>query len=307
VTVSSVVVLLNAAAGSVEDDDAATATAIEEAFAAAGVRAEVRSVPPERFADEVRASWRGGGGDGPDAVLVAGGDGTVNCGAGAAAGTDVVFGVVPLGTFNHFAKDLGLPADLAEAARALAGGEVREVDVAEVNGRAFVNNSVLGLYPSMVAIRDRVRDRRGWGKVRAVPVAAWAVLRAFPRHRLDLDGPGIVRRRVRTPLVFVGNGRFDNGDGGPARRDDLADGLLGVAWAEVSTRWGLVRAALRALWFGASRTPEVQTEALAELTVSGPVARLRVALDGEVCWLELPLRYRVRPGALRVLAPADER
>lgn len=302
-TIRRVAVLINGGAGSVEDDDA-TAAEIVDAFAAAGVAAEVQAVEPAALADELLASWRTG--DRPDAVLVAGGDGTVNCGATAAAGTDVVFGVVPLGTFNHFAKDLGLPADLGEAARALAAGTIQEVDVAEVNGRVFVNNSVLGLYPMMVAIRDRLRERRGWGKVRAVPVACVAVLRAFPRHRLDLDGPGLTLRRVRTPLVFVGNGRFDNGDGGPARREDLSDGLLGVAVADVVSRRGLVANAWRALWSGTRRAPDVHSESLTELTVAGPMARMRVALDGEICWLDLPLRYRVRPGALRVLAPAPD-
>jgi diacylglycerol kinase family enzyme len=303
VTIRRVAVLINGGAGSVEDDDA-TAAEIVDAFAAAGVVAEVQAVEPAALADALLAAWRAE--DRPDAVLVAGGDGTVNCGAAAAAGTDVVFGVVPLGTFNHFAKDLGLPADLGEAARVLAGGTVQRVDVAEVNGRVFVNNSVLGLYPMMVAIRDRLRERRGWGKVRAVPVAFLAVLRAFPRHRLDLDGPGLTLRRVRTPLVFVGNGHFDNGDGGPARREDLSDGLLGVAVADVVSRRGLVANAWRALWSGAERAPDLHSEALRELTVAGPMARMRVALDGEICWLDLPLRYRVRPGALQVLAPAPE-
>lgn len=297
-------VLVNGGAGSVDaDDEAAEVRAIAEAFDAAGARADVRVVDPAQLTEEVRRSWAAA--DRPTAVLVAGGDGTVSGAAGAAVGTEIVVGVVPLGTFNHFAKDLGTSAELVVAAQQLVAGQVRLVDCAEVNGRAFVNNSVLGLYPDLVAVRDRIRARRGWGKVRAVPAAAIDVVRRFPMHRLDLAGPGYSRHRVRTPLVFVGNGVFANPRGGPPTRADLADGQLGVAVAHVLSRWGLVRAVVRALLRGTDAVDDLDTVALDELTVRANVRHLRVALDGEVCWMEAPLRYRVRPGALHVWAPGE--
>lgn len=295
-------VLVNGGAGSVDDgDEGGQVQAIVDAFAAAGAQADVQVVDPAELADLVRSCWAAA--DRPDAVLVAGGDGTVSAAAGAAVGTDILIGVVPLGTFNHFAKDLGLPADLEAAAVALAGGEVRAIDAAEVNGRAFVNNSVLGLYPDLVAVRDRIRDRRGWGKVRAVPVAAIEVLRRFPLHRFSLEGPGYSRRRVRTPLVFVGNGVFDNPSGGAPVRADLADGVLGVAVARVVSRWGLIRTVVRALVRGADTDPDLDTVELTELTVSARARHLRVAVDGEIGWMDAPLRYRIRPGSLHVWAP----
>jgi diacylglycerol kinase family enzyme len=196
-----------------------------------------------------------------------------------------------------------MPTDLAGAAAAIAGGEVRRVDVAEVNGRVFVNNSVLGVYPEMVAVRDRVREQRGWGKVRAVPVAVLAVARRFPVHRVDLEGPGYRRARVRTPLLFIGNGVYDNGSGGQPQRGALDDGLLGLAVASATTRWGLVRAMFRALRRGAEASGDLDTAELTDLLVRVRGRHLRVALDGEVDRFEAPLEYRVRPGALRVLAP----
>lgn len=296
-----VIVLVNCGAGSVAGGDGREqAAAIEAAFRAAGAEADVREVDPERLGREARRLWDT---ESPDAIVVAGGDGTVNAVADAVSGTDVVVGVLPLGTFNHFARDLGLPTDLEAAAAALVSAEVRSVDVAEVNGRAFVNNSVLGVYPVMVALRDRIRDERGWGKVRAVPVAAWRVLRTFPTHRLDLEGPGAYRRRrVRTPFVFVGNGVYGNEDGGPVQRGDLVDGRLGVEVARVVSRWGLVRLMTRALVSGADQSRDLDRVELESLTVSSRADRLRVALDGEVLWMRPPLRYRVRPQALRVLA-----
>jgi len=298
-------VLVNGGAGSVDEtDEGGQVAAIEAAFEAAGAEATVEVVAPDRIQATMRRIWDGE--DRPDAIVIAGGDGTVNCAAGEAAGTDLVVGVLPLGTFNHFAKDLGLPTDLAGAAAALTAGEVRAVDVAEVNGRVFVNNSALGVYPEMVAIRDQIRDERGWGKVRAVPVAAYRTLRDFPLHRLDISGPGYDRHRVRTPFVFVGNGLFDNEAGGLVVRESLDDGELGISVARVVSRWGLIRMAARALVAGTSSARDLDTAQLAEVTITTRAKRLRVALDGEVAWLGLPLRYRCRPGALQVLAPSPQ-
>lgn len=278
--------------------------AIAEAFEAAGAQVHTQVVAPEDFQSTITALWDVA--DRPEAVVVAGGDGTVGCAAAVAAGTDLVLGVLPLGTFNHFAKDLGMPTELEAAAAALVDGVVREVDVAEVNGRVFVNNSALGMYPTMVAIRDRIRDKRGWGKVRAVPVAAWRAWRSFPLHRLDLTGDGIHRRRVRSPLVFIGNGVYDNASGGVHERVELTEGRLGVSVARVISRWGLVRMLVRTWASGSSKARELDVSEVSELTVDSRTESIRVSLDGEIDWLELPLHYRTRPGALHVLAPAGE-
>lgn len=297
-------VLVNGGAGSVdESDEDGQVAAITEAFRAAGAEADVSVVAPDRMQATMRARWDGE--DRPTAIVVAGGDGTVNCAAGEAVGTDLVISVLPLGTFNHFAKDLGIPVDLTAAAAALVAGEVRAVDVGEVNGRVFVNNSALGVYPDMVAVRDEIREQRGWGKIRAVPVAAIRVLRSFPVHRLDLRGTdGFSRPRVRTPFVFVGNGAYDDADGRVGDRGGLDDGQLGLYVARVVSRWGLVRTVARTIVSGTQAARDLDRAELADIEVGGRVKQLRVALDGEVTWMRTPLRYRSRPGALQVLAPA---
>jgi len=295
-------VLINGGAGSVDEDhENQEVAAIQEAMARAGAEARVRMVDPEELPGLVREVWDGD--QRPDAVLVAGGDGTVNCAASVAVGTDVVIGVLPLGTFNHFAKDLGVPEGLDEAVAALVSSEVRAVDVGEVNGRVFVNNSLLGFYPDLVTARDQAREHRGWGKVRAVPVAATQVMRKFPLHRLALSGPGYDRPRTRAPFVFIGNGVYDNANFGVHERADLVDGVLGVSVARVVSRWGLVRTVVRALVSGSDRARDLDVVELPELTVRSHTKRMRVSLDGEVCWLDLPLQYRCRPKALNVLAP----
>src|SRR3954469_13335443 len=80
-------------------------------------------------------------------LIVGGGDGTIGAAASALVGSDTRLGILPLGTLNHFARDLGLPAKLEEAAAVIAAGRERRVDVAEMNGRTFINNSAIGLYP----------------------------------------------------------------------------------------------------------------------------------------------------------------
>jgi diacylglycerol kinase family enzyme len=89
--------------------------------------------------------------------VAAGGDGTVNAVASAVAGTERCMGVLPVGTLNHFAHDLGLPLKLEAAVAAITGGRTRGIDVAEVNGAVFVNNSSIGAYPTMVLDRERMR------------------------------------------------------------------------------------------------------------------------------------------------------
>lgn len=298
------VVFVNAAAGSVDADTDATRRRIFEAFAerAPDVEVEVEAVDPADLADRITSVWAST--PRPDAIVVAGGDGTVNNAANAAVGTDVVIGVVPLGTFNHFAGDLGMPDDLGDAAAALATAEVRRVDVAEVNGRVFVNNSLVGLYPRMVEIRDQIMDDHGWGKVRAVPLATWRVLRAFPIHRIDLEGAGgFSRSRVRTPLLFIGNGVYESSPGSPPTRTALDCAVLGVEIARAESRLGLLRSAFQTLVRGASGAADVERAALDRLEVRIRSGRIRVAVDGEVDWFDAPLRYSIRPGGLSVLAP----
>lgn len=300
-------VVVNPAAGSVDGGEG-DESRIRSAFAGSNARIDVTEVAPADFATALPRIWNDE--PGLDAIVVAGGDGTVNAAANVVVGSDVVLSVLPLGTFNHFAQDLGLPGDLAGAAQALIDAEVRTIDVGEVNGRVFVNNSVLGVYPTMVAERDRIIDDRGWGKIRAVAVAVVHVIRNLPIHRFDMRGSGgagesggFARTKLRTPFVFVGNGTYDNADGGLAERNELTDGELGVAIARAVSVAGMTRTAVRALVRGAVNTDDLDLVQLTDLEVSGAVTRLRVAVDGEVDWFELPLRYRVRQRALNVLAP----
>lgn len=291
-------VVVNCGAGSV--DDGATEEQrrdIVDAFAEAGADAAVTFAKGPGLADAVRqaAQMR------PDAVVVAGGDGSIGTAAGVLAAGDVPLAVLPLGTFNHFAKDIGMPLDLADAARTIVEGDTAPVDLAEVNGKYFVNNSSVGVYPAMVSLRDEIREQRGWGKVRAAPVAAWRVLRRFPARRMTITADGY-RARLRSPFVFVGNNRYEVGAGGVGQRAHIDAGELCVYIAHAESRWRLLWITAKAAARGSSRVAELEELCVEEVTFDVHGHRVLVSLDGESQTLRSPLIYRVLPGALRVVA-----
>src|SRR6185369_2126617 len=213
-------------------------------------------------------------------------------------------GILPLGTLNHFARDLGLPADLGEAAKVIAGGKVRRVDVAEMNGRVFINNSAIGLYPLMVIDRDLQRKRLGRSKRLALVVASLRTLARFNHQRLTLTVNEEHTGRVDTPLLFVGNNDYRIDIGAPGQRESLDDGQLFVLVMRKKTRRGLVAASIRALFNRAREDDMVRIEGVGRLRVSSKRSVLAVSLDGEVVRGAPPLDYKIRKKALRVIAPS---
>lgn len=235
-----------------------------------------------------------------DAVVAGGGDGTISAAAGVLAGSGVPLGVLPLGTLNHFAKDLGLPLDLEGAVGVIADGAVRAVDVAEVNGRVFVNNSSIGLYAEMVADRERQQDDEGRGKWPALAVAGLRVLRRFPLRRLSIRGEGWARP-CKTPFVFVGNNRYDLSLFNPGGRAALDRGELCLYVLDHRSPWGLLWLGVRAAVGRLDQERDFERMAVKDVEIRSDAHHLRVSLDGEVEKLRPPLRYRTRPKALHVL------
>jgi len=292
-------VILNAAAGADGGDDLREMVA--DAFAACGVEVRVSAARDGREAFELaRRAVEGGA----RIVVAGGGDGTVNAVASLLVGTDCTLGVLPLGTLNHFAKDLGIPLDLWAAARVVCRGRVARVDAAEVNGRVFVNNSSLGLYPRIVRRRRRMQERLGSGKWAAFFWAALAVLRRNPflRVRLQADGREIVRE---TPFVFVGNNEYEIESWQIGARTRLDAGLLSLYVTHRKGRLGLAWLAARALLGRLREAKDFDALRASEVVVETHRAgkRLPVAADGEVALMNSPLHYRALPGALRVAVP----
>ena len=241
----------------------------------------------------------------PRLVVAAGGDGTLNTVASVLAGTDIALGVLPMGTLNHFAKDLNIPLGLQAAAAAIVAGHSIKIDVGEVNGRLFLNNSSLGLYPDMVRERKSQQRRLGRGKWMSVLWASITMLRRFPflNVRLTIDNEEQVRR---TPLVFIGNNEYVMEGFNIGRRARLDAGCLSLYVTHRPGRMRLFVLALRALFGLLRQAKDFDALTAQRILVETRHRQLRVATDGEVCMMETPLEYRVRPGALHVIVPAPQ-
>lgn len=295
-----VAVVLNSSAGSLLGLDEAAAE-VSRHLAAAGLEAiHVPDHPDgliERLDDAIA--------HGADAVVVGGGDGTIAAASAKLMGSATALGILPLGTMNMLAKDLGIPLGLGEAAEALAHGTIRAIDVAEVNGHVYPCNSVIRS-PSWVG-RHRERHR-GKASLRTRIAFAIANVRAAWRHRpmrllveLD-DGPRAVG--LWTRAISVANNRYAEGFGLVMSRPRLDGGELTLYVARRYGLWWWARL-LVGMFLGNWRGAKLVHERSArQVTIRSPRKALRVMSDGEAQVLAPPLTYRIHPCALRAIVPS---
>ena len=292
-----IVVLLNRGGGTVARNPDIRKQ-VADAFRKAGVRTRIEMLDGDECAKRCRAVAKRG----DRLIVVGGGDGTINSAAAELAGSKTILGVLPLGTLNHFARDLGLPDDLDEVAQLVAKGRTRQVDVAEINGRIFINNSAIGLYPLMVRDREAQQERLGRSKRLAMLVASARTLARFHRQRLTLTVNN-KKAQVDTPLLFVGNNEYRLDIGAAGKRETLSDGVLSVFVMRKKTRRGLIAATIRALFNRVRDDDMIEIKGVERLKVDSSRSWIAVSLDGEVERLQPPLEYKVRKKALRVIAP----
>ena len=293
-SLGSLAVVLNAAGGRAGQEKRAE---LSELFRKSGLEAEMFLAAPgeiEKTAEKAAET--------ADVVVAAGGDGTVNCVAGKVLEKGKSMAVLPLGTLNHFCRDIGMPREMHRAVPALAKAAPKKVDVGVVNDRIFLNNSGLGLYPYLVGKREE-EQRLGRNKRSAALWAALAVFRLgfpFVNVRLEVD-----RRELRrtTPMVFVGNNRYELAGFRIGRRERLDGGVLTLYVAHKAGRRGLIRLAFAALFGQLHRTNDFDAFDLTHFTIESGEPSLEVSRDGELSHLRPPLEYAIRPRALAVLAP----
>jgi diacylglycerol kinase family enzyme len=237
---------------------------------------------------------------GCDVLVACGGDGTVNAVASVVVGSETTLAVLPLGTLNHFAKDMGIHS-VNEARQVLVTGVARAVDAGFVNGYVFVNNSGVGIYSAAVRERERAQ-KSGLPKWIAFVFASLktAVHMSFMRLRIDADG----RRMARlTSFLFVGNNVYRLEGTSLGTRASLQAGVLGVCTARDVGVAGLFRIAVRAMLGTVGQDRDFLAFTAKKLIVHRG-RHFHVSLDGEVIRMKSPLEYSIAPGALRVLGPA---
>ena len=271
-----------------------------EALATHGVSARVELV--HTFDELAAASARARDGD-AEMVVAGGGDGTIAHVAERLLDAPKTLGVVPLGTFNYFAQRIGVPLDLEGAIDVLVTGRPGRVSVGEVNGRVFLNNSGIGLYPGLLKKREQTYLHIGRSQMAAYLSAALVLIQppSLLNLRLVADGEPLARR---TPLLFVGANPEQLAAYGISGSECLDAGRLAVYITRPLPMSRLLRLAARAMFRGLYGSTDLEVICARELVVTLRRSRVRVAMDGEIARLKLPLRYRWRVDALRVQLPA---
>lgn len=296
----AVQVIVNAGSGSVLGDE--TAQSLRERFIAFGIKAEVHLAASGR--EIVQLAREAAEGE-ADLIVAGGGDGTISTVAIEASAAGKTLGILPLGTLNNFSKDLGIPQNLNAAVRVIAEGEVRQIDLAEVNGRVFINNSSIGLYPKMVVRREQQQHKLGRSKWTA---ALWASLRLFrisPFLKVDIEIDGKTFER-KTPFVFVGNNEYEMDMYNIGRRPSLEEGKLSLYFLHRQGRAGLIMLLWKTVAGGLKQWKDFEAVATDHVTIRARRRRIRVAFDGETDLMRPPLEYRIRPKALKVIVPRLE-
>jgi diacylglycerol kinase family enzyme len=264
-----------------------------------GGRAELRSFTgdPAPVAEQaIRDGFR--------VIVAAGGDGTVAGVAHALAGTPAFMGVLPMGTFNYFARGLHTPTDPAEAARAILAGDPHDIAVGSVNGKVFLNNVALGLYPAILDEREAAYQR--WGRSRIM--AHWSTLRTIlrlqrpMRVRIVADGQVQIRR---SPMIFVARSAYQLDQFGVVGADAISDDRFAVYIARQTTRLGLLKLAWRLMRPGkVDLSNDLELLTPQTLVIDRPKRkRIRIAYDGERAKMKLPLTFRIDHHVLSVILP----
>jgi diacylglycerol kinase family enzyme len=276
----------------------AAAERVKEFLASRGMDARVDLV---RTPDGLPAAIERASAGDAEVVVAGGGDGTIAAIAGGVLDTSKVLGVLPLGTFNYFAQRIGVPLELDAALEVIAtASTTKTMSVGEVNGRVFLNNSSIGLYPAVLKQRETTYQRVGRSQAAAYLSVAFVLVQppAFLNLQMTADGTPLVRR---TPLLFVGVNPHQMTTFGIPGYECFEDGRLAMYITRPMTVPQLWRLALRGFFRGLHGASELEVICARELQVTLRRKRVRVAMDGEIARLQSPLRYRLRANALHVL------
>ena len=272
----------------------------KEAFEAAIREADLELLPLSEEIDctqEVRNRYNRG----MRLFIAAGGDGTVNAVVQSLITTDAKVGVIPLGTYNHFARDAGIPLDWRDALSVALNGQVRQVDAARINDRFFVNNVSLGLYPELVARREaRGRDYPRW---KARLWAAYGTLLSYPHVTLNIESAHH-QEVIRTHVFMISNNSYDlSRIGIEASRNTLESGRLSVYWLPHLPRIALMKFVAHYLAGRVRHTPGFRSFNTSRLKAQSSRHHLKVGIDGEVFPVTPPLSIMSVPQSLLIKVP----
>jgi YegS/Rv2252/BmrU family lipid kinase len=289
-------VLLNARAGALIDIGAdRVRDALVSSLKGRAERVDIRLVRPGYLKDEIQRAAQSD----VSSLIVGGGDGSVNCAVHALAGSPKTLGVLPFGTMNLFARDLGMPANIEEAIDAIGCARPRRIDLARVNGHHFHSLSGLGFFSQMARAREEVRGHK-LGRLVGVGIAAIRALHRTAPFSLDIRTESR-REHVDAVAVLVTNNRF----GPDWRRPSLDEGVLEIHIAEHAGALSKLKASANLLtgaWRNDDDTDGIRSFVARHVAIGRKRRRTFAATDGELRREYIPMRYEMRPRALTVLS-----
>ncbi|WP_193213706.1 diacylglycerol/lipid kinase family protein [Luteolibacter marinus] len=275
---------------------------VEEIFQAEGHEIESRLIEPRFLEPAIRQALA----DRPDAVIAAGGDGTVSAAARQLGGSDIALGILPLGTFNLAARDLGVPLDLEDAARFLAKAEAHRIDVLDVNGHSCLCTTIIGFYPEFARAFEK-RDHGGYWWRKALKLVT-RLPATFARSRaIDLSWQGDdASGSTRTKFSAFVPGRYAATTGIVPARTGFRSGQLTAYIGRQKSAATAVRAMLDYIFGRQEENPELTLVESPRLELRGGRRKqCPVMIDGEITRLPFPLQLEIRPGHLKVLTTAE--
>ncbi len=244
---------------------------------------------------------------GYDAFVAAGGDGTINALVNSLKGRNIPLGIIPLGTFNHFAKDNNIPLTLNDSVKNLIEGQTKPIDTAKVNNRIFINNSSLGIYTRIVRIRE-LYEKSGFSKIRAMTKTfssvVFKVLFNLPQYHFKIKTEDI-DREVITPFIFIGNNEYIiNKAFRFGRRENLNTGKMSLYYLDCGNNDSLINA----VWKAYNNNPNTQEEFSYTKHTKIHITNMNqeishITVDGEVFKMSSDLDYEIIPKSLYVIKP----
>ncbi|MEO6696135.1 MAG: diacylglycerol kinase family protein [Ignavibacteria bacterium] len=289
-------IVINDSSGSTEQQE--TEKLIKEAFDEVNIHYDLFFLKGNEIENKIKNLIT----ENPDAIVCGGGDGTVSIAAGILSQGKIPLGVLPLGTLNHFAKDIGMPLDIKEAAKVIARNRIQKIDIAEVNGRRFINNSSIGLYPHIVKKRDIDQKENNRSKWVAMFFASIATLKNPRLYNVTIK-TNEDKAQLSTLFIFVGNNKYIMKFFNPGTRDRLDEGLLTLCITRCKTRWCMIRLTFKALFNKLQEENDFEMHFVEEVTLDTGNKKLSVSMDGEVVKLSSPLTYKILPKILSVIVP----
>lgn len=294
-------VLINRGSGTVRDRwTPELRDRVMQALRENGWTPDLREVDGAAIPRTVEAALR----EGTDAVIAGGGDGTTRSLAGMVQRVGVPLGVLPFGTLNLAARDLGTPLDPVEAAASLRPGVTREVDVLEVNGHACLCMLLLGFYPMIADAEEEFHGHQWWVKSYLFTRMLFRSYFQTPAMHLTVTGLERAPVELRTRFLALIPGEYRDEPGLLPKREGLSSGHFTVYSSRHRSRWSVAKAALRYVFGRAQGDPDLDQHSATEavLRIRGK-RRVPAAIDGELLQLENPIQVKLHPRALTVLKP----